>query len=94
MLNLNTMSSEVKIYSKPYKNCPECKSNKIVKNGNRNGVQRFKCKSCNYQFQSKKQKIRMASKIARDYLFKNNLYQTYQNQSKRVISGSEIKLIV
>jgi transposase-like protein len=69
------MSSAIKIYPKPYKNCPECKSNKIVKNGNRNGVQRFKCKTCNYQFQSKRQTNRIAAKIAKDYLLKNNLYQ-------------------
>ena len=73
MLNLNTMSSEVKIYTKPYKNCPECKSNKIVKNGSRKGVQRFKCKTCNYQFQSKRQTTRKTSKIAQDYLLKNRV---------------------
>lgn len=76
MLNPSTMSSDTKIYKKPYKNCPECQGNKIVKNGHRNGIQRFKCKSCNYQFQSKRQTSRIAGKIANDYLFKNNLYQT------------------
>ncbi len=88
------MSSEPKIGTKVYKNCPECKSNKIVKNGNRNGVQRFKCKSCSYQFQSKRQTSRKASKIAQDYLFKNNLYQTCRIPMAEITNGSEIKLII
>jgi transposase-like protein len=88
------MSSEPKIYTKPYKNCPECRSNKIVKNGYRNGVQRFKCKSCYYQFQSKRQTTRKARKIAQDYLFKNNLYQIYQIPMVEITNGSEIKLTV
>ena len=64
------MSSTTKIYKKPYKNCIRCKSNKIVKNGSRKNIQRYKCKSCNYQFQSKRQISRLASKLAQDYLFK------------------------
>ena len=30
--------------------CPHCKSNKIVKNGFRNSIQRFICKDCNKSF--------------------------------------------
>lgn len=88
------MSSKPKIYTKPYKNCPECKGNKIVKNGYRNDIQRFKCKTCNYQFQSKRQTKRKTSKITQDYLFKNNLYQIYQILTVKITNGSEIKLTV
>ena len=87
------MSSEPKIHTKPYKNCPECKSNKIVKNGHKNSIQRFKCKSCGFRFQSRKQTSRKSSSLLNSYLLKNNLYQTCQKQNIGVISGSEIKLI-
>lgn len=39
-------------------NCPNCSSNKIVKNGRiHNGKQRFKCNECNRQFVENPQKI-------------------------------------
>ena len=31
-------------------NCPYCNSKNIVKNGNKNNIQHFKCKNCNKQF--------------------------------------------
>lgn len=31
-------------------NCPKCNSTSYSKNGVVNGLQRFKCKSCNYNF--------------------------------------------
>jgi len=30
--------------------CPKCKSNEKVKNGKIKGVQKYKCKKCNYNF--------------------------------------------
>ena len=30
--------------------CPICKSNKIVRNGTRNGIQLYKCSVCKHQF--------------------------------------------
>ena len=39
-------------------NCPNCYSEKIVKNGHiHNGKQRFKCNKCNLQFVENPQKI-------------------------------------
>ena len=65
------MSSEPKIHTKPYKNCPKCKSNQIVKNGHKNSIQRFKCKSCGFRFQSGKQTSRKSSSLLNSYLLKN-----------------------
>lgn len=31
-------------------NCPRCNSNNKVKNGTIRGLQRYKCKNCNYNF--------------------------------------------
>ena len=30
--------------------CPKCKASEVVKNGKVKGIQRFKCKSCDFQF--------------------------------------------
>jgi transposase-like protein len=65
------MSSEAKVYIKIYKKCPECKSNKIVKNGHKNTLQRYKCKNCGFRFQSGKQTSRKSSSLLDSYLFKN-----------------------
>ena len=67
------MSSEPKKYTKPYKNCTKCKSNNVVKNGHRNNIQRFKCKTCGFRFQSVKQTNRKSSSLLNSYLLKNKV---------------------
>lgn len=37
-------------FMKTISNCPKCSSPQISKNGKIKGVQRYKCKECQYQF--------------------------------------------
>jgi transposase-like protein len=67
------MSSTTKIHPKIYKNCPECKSNKVVKNGHRNSTQRYKCKNCSFRFQTAKQANQKSSSLLDSYLLKNRV---------------------
>lgn len=72
------MSSATKIYKKIYKNCPECKSNNIVKNGHRESdkgvIQRYKCKNCNFRFQSNRQTSRRSNALLDLYFFKSLIW--------------------
>lgn len=52
-----------------FKNCPNCGSTKIVKNGRRRGRIRFKCKACFKQFQSTKKPSRKFNSEYADYVF-------------------------
>jgi transposase-like protein len=67
-----------KVVKKPLKNCPNCGSNSISKNGFRgnlkNLIQRFKCKECSHRFQPSKRPTQKAAKLAHEYLFKNSLW--------------------
>jgi len=59
--------------SSTYKNCPKCKSNKIVKIGFQSGRRRFKCKDCNKKFQSEKQKSRQKDSTINQLTFKKTI---------------------
>jgi transposase-like protein len=58
-----------------YKNCPQCNSNKVVKNGFQYGRRRYKCKECGKQFQNKKVVSREHSVILETLVSKKNLTQ-------------------
>ncbi|AVP88031.1 hypothetical protein phytr_11170 [Candidatus Phycorickettsia trachydisci] len=47
--------------------CKNCSENKIVKNGNVRGKQRFKCKICGYNFVEGDGRIRYATSIKRAF---------------------------
>jgi transposase-like protein len=58
--------------SSTYKNCPNCGSNKIIKNGFQSGRRVFKCKNCNKKFQPKRQTNKLNLKILNSLTFKKN----------------------
>ncbi len=43
---------------------------------------RFKCKNCNYQFQSKRQIFRLATKLTQNYFLKNSLANLSKSNNK------------
>lgn len=49
------------------KHCPHCNSITVVKNGLRNGRQRYQCKQCRHVWQNKPQPQRLYEKIWYDY---------------------------
>ena len=51
------------------KKCPNCGFSKIIKKGKRKGLQRYKCKSCGYNFSSKRRKISKTDTIFEDYFY-------------------------
>jgi transposase-like protein len=61
--------------SSTYKNCPDCSSNQVVRNGFQSNRRVFKCKNCGRKFQSKSQKDRKFSSIVNDLTFKKNVIQ-------------------
>lgn len=70
------------------KKCPYCKSSNVKKNGLRNHIQHYKCKSCGKQFPNKPPKPSMES-VWSEYL---NAKQTIsQIAQKYQISASTIK---
>ena len=56
--------------SSVYKNCPNCSSNQVVKNGFQSNRRVYKCKDCNKKFQSKPQKSRRINSIVNALTFK------------------------
>lgn len=70
----NQPKNEVKkVVKRASKNCPNCGSSSISKNGHRNKIQRYKCRECNTQFQSSLRASFQNKKLLNDYLFKNSL---------------------
>lgn len=59
--------------SSTYKNCPDCSSNKIVKNGFQSKRRLFKCNNCNKKFQSKPQKHRKTNSVVDQLTFKKTI---------------------
>jgi transposase-like protein len=55
-----------------HKNCPTCGSNSIIKHGKQTGLQRYKCKDCDFRFQSSRRQAQSVNNLAHKYLFKNN----------------------
>ena len=53
--------------------CPRCHSEKICKNGHKNGKQRFLCKDCRHQF------VKVRSQRGYDDAFKQICLQAYRN---------------
>ena len=66
------MSSERSV---GYKNCPECKSNKIVKNGFQSKKRRYRCKDCGKNFKSKSQSSRKNNSVMELLIVKKNHFQ-------------------
>jgi transposase-like protein len=56
-----------------YKNCPDCGSNQVIKNGSQYGRKRYKCKNCSRQFQNKKVISRKVSAIINQLTFKKTI---------------------
>ena len=56
-----------------YKNCPKCKSNKVVKNGFQTGRIVYKCKNCSKKFQNKKINSRQYSSTINQPTFKKTI---------------------
>lgn len=58
---------------KEWKECKECKSENIVKNGTHNGVQRYKCKECGSVFRGKESKYSAEFKLEAVMLYINSM---------------------
>ncbi|MGX6960099.1 MAG: hypothetical protein ACIPMY_02410 [Rickettsia endosymbiont of Pentastiridius leporinus] len=53
---------------KDWRECKECKSENIVKNGTHNVVQRYKCKECGSVFRGKESKYSAEFKLGSVHL--------------------------
>lgn len=51
------------------KKCPYCSSKKCIRKGKRNGHQKWKCKTCNKQFQSNKKALPLKEELFCLYVF-------------------------
>ncbi len=56
-----------------YKNCPNCNSNQIIKNGFQSGRRVYKCKNCLKKFQNKKIVSRKNTSILNQLTFKKTI---------------------
>lgn len=74
--------------------CPNCKSEKVHKNGIRNGIQRYKCQECGKEFTGKQERVKpkigmtlneFKAKYDTDFIVNDRLTKVMNSLSRNMI---------